>query len=134
MVTDLVGGHLQFSSDLVSNFIRLTKEGKVRMLAVTGTRRIGDLPDVPTIQEQIGAPFEATAWFAIMAAAGTPADILQKINAGTNHYLQSARGRELIARQAMDAAGGTPADASAFIKQELDKWQPVIEAANIALN
>ena len=94
MVTDLLGGHLPLSSDLVSNFIRLAQDKKVRLLAVTTTRRMSDLPDVPTVQELIHAPFEATAWFAIMAPAGTPADIVQKINAVANRYLQSAKGKE----------------------------------------
>ena len=69
-----------------------------------------------------------------MAPAGTPADIVQKINAVTNRYLQSAKGKDLIAKQAIEAGGGTPADAAAFVKLELEKWEPVIKAANISLN
>lgn len=134
MVTDLVGGHLALSSDLLSNFVRLAREKKVRLLAVTTTRRMSDLPDVPTVQEAIHAPFEATAWFAIMAPAGTRADILQKINAVTNRYLQSGQGKDLIARHALEAGGGTPADAATFVKLELEKWEPVIKAANISLD
>jgi tripartite-type tricarboxylate transporter receptor subunit TctC len=134
MVTDLLGGHLPLSSDLLSNFVRLAQEKKVRLLAVTTTRRMSDLPDVPTVQELIHAPFEAAAWFVIMARAGTPADTLQKINAVTNRYLQSARGQELIAKQAVEAGGGTPADAAAFVKLELETWEPVIKAANISLD
>ncbi len=134
MVTDLLGGHLPLSSDLVSNFIRLAQEKKVRLLAVTTKRRMSDLPDIPTVQELIHAPFEATAWFAIMAPAGTPADIVQKINTVANHYLQSTKGKNLIARQAVEAGGGTPADAAAFVKSEIEKWEPVIKAANISLN
>ena len=68
-----------------------------------------------------------------MAPTGTPADVLTKINVVTNRYLQSARGKDLIAKQEMAAAGGTPADAAAFIKLELEKWEPIIKAAKIAL-
>jgi tripartite-type tricarboxylate transporter receptor subunit TctC len=134
MVTDLLGGHLPLASDLLSNFVQLAKEKKVRLLAVTTARRISDLPEVPTVQELIHAPFEAAAWFAILVPAGTPADAVQKINAGTNRYLESARGKELIAKQAVEASGGTPADAAAFVKRELEKWEPVIKAANISLD
>jgi tripartite-type tricarboxylate transporter receptor subunit TctC len=134
MVTDLLGGHLPLSSDLVSNFVRLAQEKKVRLLAVASTRRMSDQPGVPTVQELIHAPFEAAAWFVIMAPAGTPADILQKIAAVTNHYLQSARGKDLIAKQEVEAGGGTPADAAAFVMLELKKWEPVIKAASISLN
>ena len=134
MVTDLLGGHLPLASDLLSNFVQLVKEKKVRLLAVTTARRMSDLPDIPTVQELLQTPFEAAAWFAILARAGTPADTLQKINAVTNRYLQSARGRELIAKQALEAGGGTPADAAAFVKLEREKWEPVIKAANISLD
>jgi tripartite-type tricarboxylate transporter receptor subunit TctC len=121
MVTDLLGGHLPLASDLLSNFIQLAKEKRIRLLALATPQRLSDLPEVPTVQELIAAPFEAAAWFVIMARAGTPADTLQKINAVTNRYLQSARGQELIAEQAVEAGGGTPADAAAFVKLEVEK-------------
>ena len=134
MVTDLLGGHLPLASDLLSNFIALAREQKVRLLAVATAKRMSELPDVPTMQELMHAPFEAAAWFAILAHAGTPADIVQKVNAVTNRYLASPRGKELIARQALEAGGGTPADTAAFIQAELTKWEPVIRGANIALD
>jgi tripartite-type tricarboxylate transporter receptor subunit TctC len=134
MVTDLLGGHLPLASDLLSNFVQLAKDKRVRLLAVATARRMSDLPEVPTVQELIHAPFEAAAWFAILARAGTPADTLQKINAITNRYLQSARGKQLIAKQAVEPGGGTPADAAAFVKRELETWEPVIRAANISLD
>ena len=93
-----------------------------------------ELPDVPTVQETIHAPFEAAAWFVIMAPAGTSAEIVQKINAITNRYLQSAKGKDMVAKQAIEGGGGAPAEAVAFVKQELKKWEPVIKAANISLN
>ena len=89
---------------------------------------------MPTVQEQINTPFEAAAWFAIMARTGTPDHVVQKVNAITNRYLQSAKAKELIAKASVEAAGGTPADAAAFVKLELEKWEPVIKAANISLN
>src|SRR5262245_10989966 len=134
MVTDLVGGHIPLASDLLSNFVQLAADKKVRLLAVASARRMGSLPDLPTVQELLRVPFEATAWFTIMATAGTPADIVQKVNAVTNRYLQSAAGKDLIARQSAEAGGGTPADAAAFVRLELEKWEPVIRAANISLN
>ena len=134
MVTDLLGGHLPLVSDLLSNFIQLAKDKKVRLLAVAATHRLSDLPDVPTVQELIHSPFEAAAWFAIMARTGTPPDIVQKVNAVANRYLQSSKAKDLITRAAVEAGGGTPADAAAFIKLELEKWEPVIKAANISLN
>jgi tripartite-type tricarboxylate transporter receptor subunit TctC len=134
MATDLLGGHVPVGSDLLSNFIQLAKDKKVRLLAVASARRFSDVPDVPTVQETINTPFEASAWFAIMARTGTPPEIVQKVNAVTNRYLQSAKAKDLIAKASVEAAGGTPADAAAFIKGELETWEPVIKAANISLN
>jgi tripartite-type tricarboxylate transporter receptor subunit TctC len=133
-VTDLLGGHLPLASDLLSNFIQLAQEKKVRILAVATGQRVSALPDAPTIQELIHAPFEAAAWFAIMAPAGTPADIVQKVNVATNRYLQSAKGKEWITKQEIEGGGGTPAETAAFIKSQLGQWEPVIKAANISLN
>ena len=134
MATDLLGGHLPLGSDLLSNFINLAKEQKVRLLAVASAKRFRDVPDVPTVAEEIRQPFEAAAWFAIMARTGTPTDIVQKVNAVTNRYLQSDKAKELIAGASLEPVGGSPAEAEAFIKRELDTWTPVIKAANISLN
>jgi tripartite-type tricarboxylate transporter receptor subunit TctC len=134
MATDLLGGHLPLGSDLLSNFVNLAKEKKLRLLAVASAKRFGDVPDVPTVEEEIHQPFEASAWFAIMARTGTPADIVQKVNVVANRYLQSEKAKELIARASLETVGGSPAEAAAFIKRELDTWTPVIKAANISLN
>jgi tripartite-type tricarboxylate transporter receptor subunit TctC len=134
MATDLLGGHLPLGSDLLSNFINLAKEKKIRLLAVASAQRFRDVPDVPTVAEEIHQPFEAAAWFAIMARTGTPADVLQKVNAIANRYLQSAKAKELIAGASVEVVGGSPAEAAAFVKRELDTWEPVIKAANISLN
>ena len=134
MATDLLGGHLPLGSDLLSNFISLAKEKKVRLLAVASAHRFGDAPNVPTVAEEINQPFEAAAWFAIMARAGTPAEIVQKVNAVANRYLQSDKAKELIVRASLEPVGGSPAEAEAFIKRELETWAPVIKAANISLN
>jgi len=134
MATDLLGGHLPLGSDLLSNFISLAKEKKVRLLAVASAHRFGDAPNVPTVAEEINQPFEAAAWVAIMARAGTPAEIVQKVNAVANRYLQSDKAKELIVRASLEPVGGSPAEAEAFIKRELEIWAPVIKAANISLD
>ena len=134
MATDLLGGHLPLGTDLLANFVNLAKEHKVRLLAIASAKRFGDVPDVPTVAEEIRQPFEAAAWFAIMARTGTPIEIVQKVNAVTNRYLQSDKAKELIAGASLEPVGGSPAEAEAFIKRELDTWTPVIKAANISLN
>ena len=81
-----------------------------------------------------GEILEAAAWFAIMARAGTPAEIVQKINAVANRYLQSDKAKELIVRASLEPVGGSPAEAEAFVERKLETWAPVIKAANISLN
>ena len=70
----------------------------------------------------------------MLARAGTPRAILEKVNAVTNRYLGSAKAKELIGRQMLEPGGGTPAEAEAFVKSEIEKWAPVIKAANVVLN
>jgi tripartite-type tricarboxylate transporter receptor subunit TctC len=82
--------------------------------------------------EESGFPgFEATAWFVLAVPTGTPADVVQKVNAVVNGYLQSDKGKQQIVKLDLLASGGTPEDANAFIAGEVAKWAPVIQSANI---
>jgi tripartite-type tricarboxylate transporter receptor subunit TctC len=134
LMSDLMGGQVHVGIDFITTYIPLVKEGKLRAFAVTTSRRAVELPDTPTVQELGFAGFEASAWYTIMTPTGTSPEVGQKINAAINAYLQSAKGRQQLATFAMQAAGGTPADAAKFIAGELAKWGPVIKAANISLN
>ena len=95
MLTDLVGGQLDFACTLTTSPGPHVQAGRLRALAVTSATRTQQLPDVPTV-EQAGFPgFEATAWFALAAPTGTPADIIAKINAAANAFIRSAKGRRI---------------------------------------
>jgi tripartite-type tricarboxylate transporter receptor subunit TctC len=115
------------------SYVPLVRQGKVRALAVTTTQRASDLPDVKTVQESGFSGFEATAWFALAAPAGTPKEIVDKLNAATNAFLKSPKGQEVLAKLSMQAVGGPPAELKAFIGAELKKWGPVVKAANISM-
>jgi len=135
LTTDLLGGQVQLGMDFITTYIPLAKEGKLRALAVTSSQRVTtDLPDVPTVQELGFKDFEATAWYAVLTPTKTPADIIARVNVAVNAWLQSPAGKETLAKFVMQSAGGSPADASAYISSELAKWGPVIKTANIALN
>ena len=83
---------------------------------------------------QAGFPgFEAVAWFALAAPTGTPAEIVDRINAGVNAFLASDKGRQDLDRLDSLPAGGTPAETKAFIAAEVRKWAPIIKAANIRM-
>jgi tripartite-type tricarboxylate transporter receptor subunit TctC len=133
LTTDLLGGQINVGLDFMSTYIPLVKDGKLRPLAVTSSERVASLPEVMTVQEAGFAGFEASAWYAIVAPAGTPADAIGKINAVTNAYLKSAKGKQQLDVFAMQAAGGTPDDLKAYVRSELAKWGPIIKAANISM-
>ena len=77
--------------------------------------------------------YEASAWYAVVAPTGTPADIIAKMNGALNAFLKSDKGKALLEQNALQAVGGSPDDLKAFIASELAKWKPVIEAAKISM-
>ncbi len=133
LMNDLLSGQLNGGMDFMTTYVPLVKAGKLRALAVTSTKRSDLLPDVPTAQEQGIPGFEATAWYGIAAPAGTPAAVIDKINAATNKFLQSKEGQATMAKFGMQAAGGNPEALKDFVASELAKWGPIVKAANIAL-
>jgi tripartite-type tricarboxylate transporter receptor subunit TctC len=133
VVNDLLGGQVDLAMDFMPTYVRHIREGKIRGLAVTTTQRSSDLPDVMTVQEGGFKGFEATAWYALAAPAGTPTEIIDKLNAATNAFLKSPKGEQVLAKLSMLAVGGPPADLKAFIGAELKKWAPVIKDANISM-
>ena len=133
VVNDLLGGQVDLAMDFMPSYVPLVREGKVRALAVTTSQRSSDLPDVNTVQDAGFPGFEATAWYALAAPAGTPNEIIDKLNAAANAFLKSPKGQETLANLSMQAVGGSPADLKAFIASELQKWGPVVKEANIAM-
>jgi tripartite-type tricarboxylate transporter receptor subunit TctC len=133
VANDLLGGQVDLAMDFMPTYVPHVREGKIRGLAVTTTQRSSDLPDVPTVQEAGFRGFEATAWYALAAPAGTPAEIVDKLNTATNEFLKSPKGKEALAKLSMHAVGGPPADLKAFIGSELKKWGPVVKDANISM-
>jgi tripartite-type tricarboxylate transporter receptor subunit TctC len=131
MTADIIGGQIDIGADLISSQVTQVSGGNIRALAVTSGKRSEQLPNVPTVEE-FGFPgFEATAWFVLAVPTGTPAEIVRKVNDIVNGYLQSDKGRQQLAKLDLQASGGTPEDAKAFIASEVAKWEPVIKAANI---
>jgi tripartite-type tricarboxylate transporter receptor subunit TctC len=133
VINDLLGGQVDLAMDFMPSYVPLAREGKIRALAVTTTQRSSDLPDVETVQDAGVRGFEATAWYALAAPAGTPNEVIDKLNAATNAFLKSAKGHEVLASLSMQAVGGSPAELKAFIASELQKWGPVVKEANISM-
>jgi tripartite-type tricarboxylate transporter receptor subunit TctC len=93
---------------------------------VTSATRAAALPDVPTIAESGVPGFEASSWFGLLAPAGTPPEVVAKINAEIAKWLATAEAREKLAAQGANAAGGTPEDFARHIAAETAKWAKVV--------
>ncbi len=128
-VTDLLGGQVQLMFDNMPSALPHAKAGKLRALAVTSLKRSPALPDVPTMDEEGLKGFDATSWFGLLAPAGTPKDIIVKINAASVKALGSPEMRERLAAQGADPVGNTSEQFSAFIKAEIDKWAKIVKAS-----
>jgi tripartite-type tricarboxylate transporter receptor subunit TctC len=133
LMTDLLAGQIDVATDFMPTYVPLVEDNKIRALAVTTAQRTTQLPNVPTVQEAGYKGFEATAWYAVVAPAGTPSDIIAKVNGAVNAYLKSDKGKAFLEQNTMQGAGGTPEDLKAFIASELAKLAPVIAAAKISM-
>jgi tripartite-type tricarboxylate transporter receptor subunit TctC len=133
MIADLLGDQINVVSDLLPTQIPQLKAGKYAGIAVTGAVRSAALPDLPTVAESGFPGFEATSWNALLAPAGTPAEVVAKVNALVNAYLTSDKGKQDLAKFDMQTGGGSPEDLKAFMAAEAAKWGPIIKAANITI-
>jgi tripartite-type tricarboxylate transporter receptor subunit TctC len=131
--SDLISGQIDIGVGLVQSYVAMLNAGTLRGLAVTSRQRSSQMPSIPTAEEAGYPGFEATAWYVLAAPAGTPPDIVQKINTVVNDYMRGEKGKKHFFTLDMQAGGGTPADARAFIAGEVVKWGPVIKKANIRM-
>ena len=127
----LIGGHVDMIFMELASAIRLHQAGKARILAVATTKRIADLPDIPTLNEAGVKGFESGTWNAIAAPPKTPPAIVAKLNTAVNEVLKEKDVQEKFAKLTLHAAGGTPAHAAAFIKKETQTWGEVIKEAHV---
>jgi tripartite-type tricarboxylate transporter receptor subunit TctC len=125
-LTDLVGGQVQLMFDNLPSSLAFIKAGKLRALAVTSTTRAPALPDVPTVAESIPG-FEASSWFGILAPAGTPPDIIAKINGEVAKWLATPEAKEKLTAQGANVAGSSPQDFAKHIQAETAKWAKVVK-------
>jgi tripartite-type tricarboxylate transporter receptor subunit TctC len=125
----LMSGDMDVMFDNLPSSLQFIKAGKLRALAVTSAERSSALPDLPTLSESGLAGFEASSWFGVLAPAGTPRDIVTKLNGAIAAWLASPDAKEKLAAQGAIAAGGPP---DAFVKHIADesaKWAKVVKAS-----
>ena len=131
-IKDLLGGRLQLMLAQVPSALPQIKAGKLRALGVASSAPLASLPDVPTLAAAAGIPgYEAVSWYALMAPAGTPSDVITKIHADVAKVLQYPEVRERLAGMGAEPSGEAPAELAKRIKIEYDRWGDVVRKANI---
>jgi len=131
MDTDLMGGQISMAFDAVPTAMPLALAGKIRALGAGMATRMKAMPDLPTLQEQGLNGFECYTWNAILAPAGTPTPIVEKLNAAINAALADPAVFSALEKAGIDPTpGSTPAQSVEFVKAELAKWAPIIKASN----
>ena len=130
-ITDLLGGQTDYMFATPQAVVSLIKGGKLRALAVTSSRRLGILPDVPTVAESGYKGFEAVDWKAIFAPAGTPADIVKRMNMVVEKALAHPALQAQLAAEGSTVMGGDPQKAAAYVKSEQAEWAVVVKEAGI---
>lgn len=127
-LTDMAGGTMQIMFDNLPSSMSLIKAGKLKALAVTSAKPSPALPGVPTVAEAARLPgFEASSWFGLLAPAGTPPEIIGRIQHEVARALATPAMREKLLAQGADPVGNTPEQFQAFIKAEHAKWARVVK-------
>jgi tripartite-type tricarboxylate transporter receptor subunit TctC len=128
-VSDLMGGQVNMMFDNIPSAISHIRSGKLRALATTGPKRAAALPDLPTMVEAGVPGYESTAWFGLAMPAGTPKEIIARMNAEGQ---KAAKAPEFIKRMTdlgYEIVGGTPEQMAAMIQDEIKRWGPIVKAS-----
>ncbi len=125
-IPDLVGGSIQVMFDNMPSALPMAKEGKIRALAQTTAKRSAAAPDVPTVAETVPG-FEATTWFAMFAPAGTPKDVVARINAEMQRVYKLPDVAEKLKSLGLEPWISTPEELSAYQAKEMTKWAKVVK-------
>jgi tripartite-type tricarboxylate transporter receptor subunit TctC len=125
-VTALMSGDIQLLVDAPSTLMTHVRSGRIKPLAALWPRRISGVPEVPTIVEAGGPALEATTWLAVLAPAGTPQDIVQRLSQETAKALAQPDVKERLNAVGIETVGGTPEQTAKFINDEIAKWAKVI--------
>lgn len=132
-VTALLGQQFTFMIDNLPSSLNFIKSGQFRALAITGNTRSPELPDVPTMEQAGINNMVVTAWFGFVAPAGTPPEIVQKIQLATKKVLAMPEVQKRFAEMGGTPGGNTPAEFAAFIDKERESWKQTVEAAKLSM-
>ena len=132
--TDLLGGRLSMMFDGIVNGVPAVKAGRLRALGVTTTKRWQGAPDIPTMAEAGLAGFEVNSWYGLLAPAGTPRDIILRLNSEVARALREPDARERLYTIGAEPMDNTPEEFAAYIGAEMAKWSKVVKTAGIRVD
>ena len=131
--TDLIAGVVESSFAGVPNALAQVPQGRMRALAVTTAKRVPQLPDVPTMQEAGVPGYEASVWLALLAPAGTPPDIVNKLNAEVAKAMNSPETKKALYTAGVEISLSSPEGMSEYMVQELSRWGKVVKDTGIRI-
>jgi tripartite-type tricarboxylate transporter receptor subunit TctC len=132
---DLLGGNMDLMFDNLPSSLPHIKSGRLKALAVTSTQRSAALPEVPTVEEAAGLKgYEASSWFGLLAPAGTPPEIVNRLRDESARALARPDVKDKLAAQGAIAVGNTPQQFAAFIDAEIIKWAKVVKASGATVD
>ena len=130
-IADLVGGRVQVMFATPTTALAFVREGKLRALATTNSKRTAQLPDVPTMAEAGMPRFSIGSWAALFGPAKMPKDVQERMNQEVNAAMKRPEVREQLERQAFEFAGSTPEEMAAFLRDQLEVWSRTIRESGI---
>lgn len=131
-VTDLLAGQVSFMFNSMPSVLPHVQAGRLRGIAVSTAKRSPAVPDIPAVAETVPG-FNYATWYALFAPAGTPRDVIAKINAETNRILKDREVAQRLASQGADPEPGTPEDLAKYMRAEYEQWKKTIAAANLKI-
>ena len=130
-VTATIGGQTEVASAALPGAVEMLKAGKIRGLAVTSRKRFFAIPDVPTVAESGFPGFEDYTWVGVLAPAGTPAEVIARLNGEINKLLATSDMQSRLATVGFEPVGGSVAEAAGYLKTELTRWAKVVKETGV---
>jgi len=133
-IADLIAGNVQLMFESTNSIAPHVKAGRVRALAVTGLKRATSLPELPTLDEAGVPGYEVTAWTGVIAPAGLPRPVLDRLNAAVNAAISEPQAKQRLEQLGSEGGGGTPEDYAALIRRDSAKWAEVIRRSGARID
>ena len=130
-LSDVLAGHVKVIFAPAVSSLQYIQSGRLKALAVSGVRRVSSLPDVPTLAEAGVPGYDSTVWYALLAPARTPKEVIQRIHAELMQTLKDPAFKALMATTGTEPIGSTPEELSGYVTQEIAKWSKVVKSAGM---